>query len=275
MDGLLSVVAVALYCFASFQLYLALQSEVAALSPQPATDVSNGRSRLSWKLVAALACAMHLFVAIRLTGFPDELNFPFFTSISVTALAVVVILLTLCLSQPAGYLGLLVFPIAAIALLFGQLQHQTDNGVDLSIKLHVLLSLIAYALLALAAAQAILVAYQRHHLSNHRPTGFIQALPPLQRTEALLFALLGGGFVMLTLALISGWAYLDNMFAQNVAHKTILSCVAWLIFASLLFGRWRFGWRGKRAINWTLGGFVMLLIAYFGSKLVLELILLR
>jgi ABC-type uncharacterized transport system permease subunit len=78
---------------------------------------------------------------------------------------------------------------------------------------------------------------------------------------------------LLCLALSFGFIYLDDMFAQKVAHKTILSIIAWVVFATLLAGRYRFGWRGRTAINWTISGFVILMLAYFGSKVVLELLL--
>ena len=88
-----------------------------------------------------------------------------------------------------------------------------------------------------------------------------------------MFQMLTLGFFLQTLSLITGMLFLHNMFAQHLAHKIILSVVAWLVYAILLWGRWRHGWRGKTAIRWTLSGFVSLLLAYFGSKLVLEFIL--
>ena len=93
--------------------------------------------------------------------------------------------------------------------------------------------------------------------------------------ESLLFEMIAAGFILLTLALISGFAFLQNMFAQHLVHKTVLSTLAWLVFGGLLLGRFRYGWRGRTAIIWTLSGFVILILAYFGSKAVLELMLLR
>jgi ABC-type uncharacterized transport system permease subunit len=58
-------------------------------------------------------------------------------------------------------------------------------------------------------------------------------------------------------------------------HHTVLSILAWLIFGSLLLGRLRFGWRGKTATRWTIGGFIVLLLGYFGWKFVLEVLLNR
>jgi len=95
----------------------------------------------------------------------------------------------------------------------------------------------------------------------------------LQTMEALLFQMLAAGFVMQSLSLATGFMFVEDLFAQHLVHKTVLSILAWFVFAILLWGRWRYGWRGKTAIRWTLGGFVSLLLAYLGSKMVLELVL--
>jgi ABC-type uncharacterized transport system permease subunit len=95
----------------------------------------------------------------------------------------------------------------------------------------------------------------------------------METMESLLFQMIAVGFVFLTLSLLTGLPQVDNMFAQHQAHKTILSIIAWCFFAVLLWGRWRFGWRGRTAVRWVLSGFVVLLLAYFGVKLVKELLL--
>jgi ABC-type uncharacterized transport system permease subunit len=134
--------------------------------------------------------------------------------------------------------------------------------------------MLAYSMLTLASGQAILTAIQSTQL-RRRPGGFVRTLPPLQTMEALLFEMIGLGFVLLTVALVSGFHYLEDMFAQHLVHKTALSIVAWIVFATLLWGRFRFGWRGRTALRWTLIGFAVLMLAYFGSKAVIELILHR
>jgi ABC-type uncharacterized transport system permease subunit len=95
----------------------------------------------------------------------------------------------------------------------------------------------------------------------------------LETLERLLFQLIALGFVLLTVSLLSGLAFVDDLFAQHLVHKTTLSITAWLIFGLLLWGRWRYGWRGRKAVRLTLAGIILLLLAYFGSKLVLETIL--
>ena len=91
--------------------------------------------------------------------------------------------------------------------------------------------------------------------------------------ESLLFQMIAVGYATLSLALLVGITFLEDIFAQHLVHKTILSIIAWTVFAILLHGRWKYGWRGRIAIRWTLIGFLFLMLAYFGSKLVLELIL--
>jgi ABC-type uncharacterized transport system permease subunit len=91
--------------------------------------------------------------------------------------------------------------------------------------------------------------------------------------ETLLFRIIGLGVIALSISLLSGFIYLDNMFAQHLAHKTILSLIAWTIFVILLWGHYKFGWRGKIAIKWSLAGFILLMLAYFGSKFVFEFVL--
>ena len=95
-------------------------------------------------------------------------------------------------------------------------------------------------------------------------------LPPLDALEKLMFRLIGAGFVMLTLSLFTGFVFVTNLFTQHLIHKTVLSLIAWTIFGVLLIGRIRIGWRGRSALGWTLSGFGVLALAYFGAKFVLE-----
>lgn len=291
---LVSILAAALYSVAGARLYVALGDHERAgariLAPAGGPVVARGhalrradaggaergpsgrRRRTTFAIVVA-ALVLHAWLAWVQTGLPGTLHLPFFTALDVVALGVATVLVLLCLRRPADYLGLAVYPFAAVAVLASQAVHDPLSTGAQAVEVHVLLSVLAYAVLALAAAQSVLVSVQRRFLSEHRPGGFLNALPPLESTESLLFALLAAGFGLLTLSLASGFFYLEDMFAQHLVHKTVLSCAAWVVFGTLLFGRWRFGWRGKRAVHWTLAGYALLLLAYFGSKLVLELVL--
>lgn len=202
----------------------------------------------------------------------------FFSMLSLIAWLAATLVLVAALSRPLENLGIAVLPFAALTVLFHTIwptpPHITTHPT-VEMESHILLSVLAYSVLAIAAVQSVLLAVQDKHLRNRHPGGFIRALPPLETMESLLFQLIGLGFVLLTLSLVSGLIYLEDMFAQHLVHKTILSLFAWCVFATLLWGRWRFGWRGRIAIKWTLAGFAMLMLAYLGSKLVLELVLHR
>ncbi|MFK7734301.1 MAG: inner membrane protein YpjD, partial [Pseudomonadales bacterium] len=136
-------------------------------------------------------------------------------------------------------------------------------------------SILAYSVLTLAAIQAALLSLQDQQLRHRKTHGLVQILPPLQLMESMLFELLWIGVSLLSIAILSGALYIEDMFAQSVAHKTVLTLGAWLLFSTLLWGHYRLGWRSSTAVRLTLSGFVMLMLAFFGSKLVLELILQR
>jgi len=206
------------------------------------------------------------------------INFGFFSAVSLVAWTILVLLLLSCLRNPVENLGIVLFPLAAF-LVWLESRYPGARFLTASaawgLRAHVLVSMLAYSLLALASVQAVLLAIQDHHLHNRHPGGFIRALPPLQTMEALLFEMIGAGFLLLTLSLLSGFVFLEDMFAQHLVHKTVLAVLGWVVFGLLLLGRYRSGWRGRTAIIWTLSGFVVLMLAYFGSKAVLELILQR
>src|SRR5690606_18896352 len=146
------------------------------------------------------------------------------------------------------------------------------RNLSLHLVMHILLSFLAYCLLVLAEIQPIGLAVPHRRLQLVSPGGFLLVLPPLCARDSLLFRAVALGFALLSLALLSGLVFLGDMFAQRLAHKTILSICAWVVFGVLLWGRWRFGWRGRTAARVTLAGFGLLALAYFGSKFVLELI---
>lgn len=231
----------------------------------------NGALALGF--AAALLHGMALYpMLITENGF----NLGFFNAASLVGCLTALLLLISSLRQPLENLGIALLPMAAltVALMFAYPStHVLSEIGHWQLDLHILLSILAYSLLVIAALQAVLLAVQDHQLRNRHPGGLIRALPPLQIMETLLIQLIATGFVLLSMALLTGLFFLEDIFAQHLVHKTVLSLIAWAVFATLLWGHWRFGWRGRTAIRWTLGGFVFLMLAYFGSKLVLELLL--
>jgi ABC-type uncharacterized transport system permease subunit len=240
-----------------------------------------GAGRPSRKLGLALGFGALVFHGLilyfnlyTLRGF----NFSFFNAVSFAAWVICLLYLLAALFKPVESLGMVLLPLAALTLIleyFFPGIRLLPPHTDWQLRAHVILSILAYSVLAMAAVQAILLAIQDRHLRSHHPGGFIRALPPLQTMEGLLFEMITIGFILLTLALASGFLFLEDMFAQHLVHKTLLSILAWIVFAILLWGRYRFGWRGRTAIRWTMSGFVILALAYFGSKAVVELILKR
>lgn len=140
----------------------------------------------------------------------------------------------------------------------------------LELKIHALLSLLAFGLLAAAAVVAVFLLFQDRRLRHGHVNGWLGTLPPLFVTERLLFSILAGGWGLLTLSLASGFLFIDNMFNQHLAHKTLLSLLGWVILSVLLVGHRLRGWRGRRTVHWVLGSFALLIVAYFGSKAILE-----
>jgi ABC-type uncharacterized transport system permease subunit len=265
LPGLLAII---LYLLASIMLVRRLVSGAEV----------PGCQRTAIMLVSIGAAAVH--AVFLYPGILQEsgLNLGFFYAASLIALTAALLLVLATVSEPVENLGIGVFPLAALSIglvLAWPEQHILTDASAWQLDTHILTSLLAYSTLGLAVIQAILLAIQDRHLLNRKPGGFIRALPPLQVMENLLFQMITIGFTLLTLSLVTGVLFLEDIFAQHLAHKTALSIMAWGIFGILLWGRWRFGWRGRTAIRWTIGGFIFLMLAYFGSKFVLELVLSR
>ncbi|MDT8406855.1 MAG: cytochrome c biogenesis protein CcsA [Methylococcales bacterium] len=229
-------------------------------------------------ITAWLAVGWHLLSIVALTLEIGELDFSLFSVASLISWLAAALVMVAALDKPVENLGLVIFPLAmtgiALRLVMPVSSHPLSEA-GWAMQLHVLISIAAFSLLTMAAGQSLLVAIQDRHLRRHQPSRLIMKLPPLQAMEALLFQIIAGGWLLLALALGTGFVFLEDMFAQHLAHKTVLTLVAWLVFSGLLVGRWRYGWRGPVAIRGTLLGFGLLLLGYLGSKLVLELILNR
>ncbi len=227
-------------------------------------------------LLGALALLAHGFSLFIQLITPAGLNLDFFSAASLITAAVILLTLLACARIPVENLLLLLFPLGCLTVLLAQLVPAGTVQVideEPGILAHILLSILAYGMLTIAAFQSLLLLLQDHQLKNKHPSGLIKNFPPLQTMESLLFGFLWAGWVLLSLSLLSGWLFLEDLFAQHLAHKTLLACVAWMIFSVLLWGRHQRGWRGHKAIRWTLAGFCLLMLAYFGSKLVREFIL--
>ena len=149
------------------------------------------------------------------------------------------------------------------------------TGMPAGITVHIITSIVAFGVLSIAGVYATFVYLINHLLRHHKLNKLMQTLPALDTLEELLFHLIKAGLAVLTVSLLTGLIFVDDLFGQHLAHKTLLSIFAWLVFAVLLWGRWKKGWRGRFAVRMTLAGIVLLLLSYFGSKLILEVFLQR
>ncbi|MCB1615016.1 MAG: cytochrome c biogenesis protein CcsA [Pseudomonadales bacterium] len=236
----------------------------------------KGNKVHSLVLIAVSFVAINLHaISVALLIHPHEgINLGFF---QVSSLIFWVICLLLWISNfrlPVGNLNIIIYPLSALSIA-NSLAFTSEHNltVTIEISMHILVSLLAYSLLTVACIQAFALGVQDKMLRNKHFQGFMRVIPPLQTMEKLLFQILWAGMVLLTLSIVSGFLFFDNMAEQHLAHKMFFSCVAWLIYAILLWGHHRHGWRGKKAIRWATGGFIALMLAYFGSKFVLELLL--
>jgi len=228
--------------------------------------------------LGAVAVLAHGFSAVGTIYTPHGIDLGFFRVLSLISWFVCLIGLIGALRRPLDNALALLFPLSSAALIVSLLVRGPDTHmqpITTGVFSHILLSILSYSVLTLCALQALILALQERQLKHRHLTGVLNALPPLQTMEAILFELLWVGVILLSLSILTGALYIQNLFAQHLVHKTVFSIIAWLIFAGLLWGHHRLGWRGHTAVRWTLVGFSALVLGYFGTKLVLELILHR
>ncbi|MDE0841207.1 MAG: cytochrome c biogenesis protein CcsA [Porticoccaceae bacterium] len=227
------------------------------------------------QFITAFAIAGHAIAVLNFLLHPDGLDLGLLKVFSLIALAINTMVFVSGLTKIQHSLYLLLFPISAITLLLTTLYPSSKPIMTLShgMQAHVIVSILAYSLLAIAALQALLSGFQSWLLKHKRQNALMKTLPPLQAMERLLFEIIWVGEIFLTLSLISGFIFYDDFFEQKLLHKVVLSLVAWLFYAILLCGRYYWGWRGHTATRLTWAGFLCVLMGFIGSKFVLEFLL--
>jgi ABC-type uncharacterized transport system permease subunit len=259
------------------------------------------------RVMLAAALAAH-GVLLELTIFPEgEMVYGFAFALSAMLWLGVLIYWIESLFFPLDGLRMVALPIAFVASLLPLMFQGVKvlpYSADLLFKLHFVVANVAYGLLALAAAHAalMLLVERRLHAArsarvslarpdsraalraatrdpslDHWASHWLDALPPLLTLEKLLFRLIWAGFVVLTLALASGILFSEQLFHRPLRfdHKTVFAVASWIMFGGVLMGRSFYGWRGRTALRWVLASFVALLLAYVGSRFVLEVLLHR
>ena len=262
MTSFLASSAIAVYLFA-------FGYQVSQLRKHPTTPTT------AFQLAAALAIVLHGAATFGLLFNSAGLDLSLLKICALISLVINIVLFFSGLKKPVHSLFLFLFPISALSLFAAITTASTKETVVIppAIEAHVLISILAYSTLAIAALQALLIGYQNWQLKHKNQNLLMRTFPPLQSMEALLFEVVWAGEILLTLSLISGFLFYDDFFDQKLLHKVVFSMVAWVFYGCLLWGRHFQGWRGNTAIRWTWAGFIAILLGYIGSKVALEFLL--
>ena len=239
---------------------------------------SSGKRTLA-AILTLLGVVFHAWAEAQHWLIPATPHISLLNVMSLCALATVLIpLATFPLRNSLFDASLVALPISVLILVvegtvLAPALEITETSMGMSV--HIITSIAAFGVLGIAGVYATFVTLIDHLLRKHTFNTLVQSMPALETLEELLMYLIKVGFAILTVALVTGLVFVNDLFGQHLGHKTILSIFAWLIFALLLWGRWKRDWRGRIAVRMTLAGIAILLLAYFGSKLILEIVLER
>lgn len=250
---MLAVVSTFLYLYATFVQGMRLKGRW-----------SNNRFiflALGYLAIAAHADLLHHWIDV---GGGQDLSL--FNLFSLIAWLVAVLVLLATWAKPIESLAVFVFPLAAISIILATSfpnKAVIDTAADPKQLFHILLATITFGVLCLAGLQAVLLAILQRQLHHKQLSGFFQKLPPLETLETLLFQLICLGFALLTFLIITSIYFFHQDLLQQNLQKTVLAAVAWAIFAILLLGRYFLGWRGRKAVYYTLSGVMLLMVLYY------------
>ena len=236
------------------------------------------RSGLGHAIGVPLAIQAWLLYHILIIG--SSLNLGFVYSISLILWLTVLVYWIARFFYPLANMLSLVLPLAAIGVLLPELfpnTHTLSEPTSWMFDAHVLVAMLAYSLFTIAALHAGLMSLVEKRLHHATLPNVLKNLPPLLTMETLLFRILGVGLVLLTLTLASGMLFSEQIFGKpwQFNHKVLFGFISWGVFTVLMLGRTFRGWRGRTAVRWTLSGFGFLVLAYLGTKFVLEIVLHR
>lgn len=227
-------------------------------------------SKAKLRLVWLCGLCLHGYVLYRWIDTPFGQNLSLSHIFSFTCWLVIIATWFLSFSRIFDNLAILSLIITAsslpISIIFpGNNFFKTRQHPDLLI--HIFISIMALGVLSMAALQAGLLYLQNRLLRHHANHSMIKILPPLQSMEALLFQILWFGFLLLSVSLIAAFIFLQDEIITHHIQKVVLTLLAWGIFAAILYEHYQSGLRGSKAIQWTLSGVGLLIIAYAGNKI--------
>jgi len=257
---------------------LAWRATRPAVAAGPRADLPDMRIDA---VLVPVALVLHGMLVYRSLVTPDGLDMGVANAISLIVWLTVLIywLAGLAFPRLTSILGLMA-PIALLAVAFQAIvptHHYVTYTASPLFTAHFAIAMLAYSLFIVATVHALVMLAEEKWLHRGVMPPFIRALPPLLEMEALLFRILLAAFILLTLTVLSGVFFSELLFNKPLTftHKNVFAILSWLIFGGLLAGHHLRGWRGKKAVRWTLAGFFMLLLAYIGSKFVFEIVLQR
>lgn len=253
---------------------------VAAWALWPGAPSATARLRWAGPGLLAGALVLHGIATFQAIVRHEGLDLSLVNALSLVAGLAVLIAWVTGVLRTLPRVTAAVLPVAAVCVLLPPLAgspHRIPYADEPWAAAHIGIALVGYAFLVVVALQALVIAGLEKRLHGGLPEAAAGISPPLLTLERYQFRLIGAGFVLLTLTLISGIVFSEQLFGKPVTftHKNVFSVAGWLAFAILLFGRWRYGWRGRTALRWILGGAVLLALGYLGSKFVLEIVLRR
>ncbi|MDM8546795.1 cytochrome C assembly family protein [Candidatus Venteria ishoeyi] len=273
MDNLIiGFIVIALYLAASTRLSL-FQSIFQSWLPQWALQKDRLHVQFLW--LGGIAVLLHTILLYFQIHAGAGISLGFFNAASMVSWLIALALLIMSFSRPLENLALVLFPFVILMVVFTLLLPDTrllPEHPGMGLTLHVLISILAYSLFCLSALLVLFLNVQEYYLHHKKPMKIMTHLPPIQVMENLLLQVIWVAMVLLSISLVTGGLFIENLFGQHLVHKTLLSIIAWLLFAVLLWGRRRYGWRGRLLLYWIFGGVFVLMLGYFGSKLVLEFV---
>lgn len=230
--------------------------------------------RVRFLTLGWLAVGCHVWSLWHIMVQPEGVSLGLFTIASAIALVGTLLVLISSFYRPLEWLSLMVFPASAILLVPALFlnNNYVSQPLTYGLAAHVVLSILAYAVLTIACFQSIWVIVQHKQLKKGLVKGPINRLSPIQTTESILFELIWSGFILLAAAIVIGFFYVYDLREQHLAHQVILTIASWLIFALLLTGRHFWGWRAVTAVKLTLIGYGVLLVAFFGTEVIVDII---
>jgi ABC-type uncharacterized transport system permease subunit len=267
---LLHLIAVACYVIGAFWLGIATYRHRS--EPQ---SVRGRGGRIAAVAIGAVGVVMHAVALMQERQMAPHAALSLGDTLALVALVIAITAIVMALRPGRrGTAALLLFIAAVLEVAFSEGARRFSVGQPgWELAFHVAMATTAFAFLTIGMVLAVAQVVVDRRLRSRQPLGWLKILTPMESLESGCFQSILAGFAVLTLALVSGAFFVQDLFAQHLVHKVTLALVAWVVFGVLLLGRLRFGWRGRKALRWTFAGYCLLGLSYFGSKIILENIL--